>query len=146
VAPIHSVSRYYYAMSNIRLLKEEDEADVEVSWEDQQKINTFSKLNSKFDDLEELYNKSKQEKEYLEDLSQELELSYDDEPMRYKIGDAYVHLTTEDAQARIAKDQEVADQQLEEVKTRIDDVTGKMSELKTHLYAKFGKAINLEKD
>ncbi|RUS17769.1 Prefoldin subunit 4 [Endogone sp. FLAS-F59071] len=159
-------------MSNIRLLKEEEEADAEVSWEDQQKINAFSKLNSKSDDLEELYNKCKvgihcqrglfnfisltngfslllslqQEKEYLEDLSQELELADEDEPVRYKMGDAYVHLTLEDAQARITKDQEAANQQLEEVKTRIDDVAGKMGELKTQLYAKFGKAINLEKN
>ncbi|RUP44777.1 hypothetical protein BC936DRAFT_149025 [Jimgerdemannia flammicorona] len=87
-----------------------------------------------------------QEKEYLEDLSQELELADEDEPVRYKIGDSFIHLTLEDAQARIARDQEVVDQQLEEVKTRIDDVTGKMGGLKTQLYAKFGKAINLEKD
>jgi hypothetical protein len=33
-------------------LKEEDEADVNVTWEDQEKINRFSLENTKMQDLE----------------------------------------------------------------------------------------------
>ncbi|CAO3614051.1 unnamed protein product [Cunninghamella echinulata] len=64
-------------MSNIRMLNKQEEVDseVEVSWANQQQINSFSKLNSKIDNLEEQHAKIKQEKEYLDDVGLELELA-----------------------------------------------------------------------
>ena len=56
-----------------------EETDVDVSWEDQQNINSFSKLNLKLDRLEETQTETKREKEYLDDLSTELELADEDE-------------------------------------------------------------------
>ncbi|CDH50538.1 prefoldin subunit 4 [Lichtheimia corymbifera JMRC:FSU:9682] len=135
-------------MSNIRVLSQqsEQEADVEVSWADQQRINEFSKLNAKIDDLEERYEKLKQEKEYLDDVSMELELADEDEPIRHKIGDAFVHIPVSEALDRVAKDNEQLDLKLEAVKSEMDSVQSKMSDLKKDLYAKFGSSINLEKD
>ncbi|CDS11554.1 hypothetical protein LRAMOSA03817 [Lichtheimia ramosa] len=135
-------------MSNIRVLSQqsEQEADVEVSWADQQRINEFSKLNAKIDDLEEKYEKLKQEKEYLDDVSMELELADEDEPIRHKIGDAFVHIPVSEALERVAKENEQLDLKLEAVKSDIDSVQSKMSDLKKDLYAKFGSSINLEKD
>lgn len=47
-------------LNNVQLSQKADaDADVEVSWADQQKINQFSKLNAKIDDLEERYEKLK---------------------------------------------------------------------------------------
>lgn len=47
-------------LKNVQLSQKADaDADVEVSWADQQKINQFSKLNAKIDDLEERYEKLK---------------------------------------------------------------------------------------
>ncbi|GAB5588026.1 hypothetical protein Unana1_02926 [Umbelopsis nana] len=133
-------------MSNIKMLNERDEEEVEVSWEDQQKINAFSKLNAKTDDLEEQYEKLKQEKEYLDDLSMELELADEDEPVRYKIGDAFVHLPLEKALERISTDSEKVQADLDELKGQMDGVQDQMAELKKALYGKFGNSINLEKD
>ncbi|KAG2178893.1 hypothetical protein INT43_001740 [Umbelopsis isabellina] len=133
-------------MSNIKMLNEKDEEEVEVSWEDQQKINAFSKLNAKTDDLEEQYEKLKQEKEYLDDLSMELELADDDEPVRYKIGDAFVHMPLDKALERITSDSEKVSADLEELKSQMDNVQDQMAELKKALYGKFGTSINLEKD
>ncbi|KAI9311539.1 Prefoldin subunit 4 [Dichotomocladium elegans] len=135
-------------MSNIRVLnqKAENDADVEVSWGDQKKINEFSKLNAKIDDLEEQYAKLKQEKEYLDDVAMELELADEDEPIRHKIGDAFVHVPVSEALERVAKDGETLDLRLETLKSDIDSVQAKMSDLKKDLYAKFGNSINLEKD
>ncbi|KAI7874963.1 Prefoldin subunit 4 [Lichtheimia hyalospora FSU 10163] len=135
-------------MSNIRVLSQqsEQEADVEVSWADQQRINEFSKLNAKIDDLEERYEKLKQEKEYLDDVSMELELADEDEPIRHKIGDAFVHIPVSEALDRVAKENEQLDLKLEAVKSDMDSVQSKMSDLKKDLYAKFGSSINLEKD
>ncbi|CAO3680105.1 hypothetical protein G6F70_005844 [Rhizopus microsporus] len=135
-------------MSNIRMLSEKEEADgdVEVTWIDQERINEFSKYNAKIDDLEEEYEKLKKEKEYLDDVAMELELADEDEPVRYKIGDAFVHISVSEATEKIEKDSERLDLLIEETKQNIDNIQEKMDELKKSLYAKFGNAINLEKD
>ncbi|KAI8371235.1 Prefoldin subunit-domain-containing protein, partial [Choanephora cucurbitarum] len=96
-------------MSNIRMLNQKEEAnggDVEVSWVDQQRINEFSKYNAKIDDLEEKYQKLKQEKEYLDDVAMELELADEDEAVRYKVGDAFIHVSASEAVERVEKDSE----------------------------------------
>ncbi|KAG1248551.1 hypothetical protein G6F68_013751 [Rhizopus microsporus] len=76
----------------------------------------------------------------------ELELADEDEPVRYKIGDAFVHMNVTEATERIEKDSEKLGLQIEEVKQTIDNIQGKMNELKKSLYSKFGNAINLEKE
>ncbi|ORE04251.1 hypothetical protein BCV72DRAFT_182951, partial [Rhizopus microsporus var. microsporus] len=103
-------------MSNIRMLNEKEEADgdVEVTWIDQERINEFSKYNAKIDDLEEEYEKLKKEKEYLDDVAMELELADEDEPVRYKIGDAFVHISVSEATEKIEKDSERLDLLIEE--------------------------------
>ncbi|KAL1935294.1 hypothetical protein VTP01DRAFT_4434 [Rhizomucor pusillus] len=135
-------------MSSLRVLsqKADADADVEVSWADQQKINQFSKLNAKIDDLEERYEKLKQEKEYLDDVSMELELADEDEPIRHKVGDAFVHIPVSEAMEKLEKESNKLNLELESVKGEIDSVQNQMSELKKELYAKFGNAINLEKE
>ena len=65
---------------------------------------------------------------------------------RYKIGEVFINITVEEAQQRIEKEREVLTQELEQLKHDMDDINEQMSKLKVHLYGKFGKAINLEKD
>ncbi|CAG8455548.1 11471_t:CDS:2 [Ambispora leptoticha] len=124
----------------------DEEVDAEVTWEDQQQINSFSKLNAKYSDLEEIYNAKKIEKESLEDLSSELELADDDELVKYKIGDAFITLPLQEAQERIERESELLTQELEKLKHEMDGYVEKMNQLKVSLYGKFGKAINLERD
>lgn len=76
----------------------------------------------------------------------ELELADEDELVRYKVGDAFVHVTASEAIEKVEKESEKLNLRLEEVKQQVDIVQGKMEELKKELYAKFGNAINLEKD
>lgn len=76
----------------------------------------------------------------------ELELADEDESVRYKIGDAFVHISALEAIEKVEKESEKLGLGLEEVKQQIETVQGKMEELKKELYAKFGNAINLEKD
>ncbi|ORX46276.1 putative GIM3-Gim complex component [Hesseltinella vesiculosa] len=135
-------------MSSIRMLekKEEPEADVEVKWADQQQINNFSKLNNQLDQSMELYEKLKQEKEYLDDVQMELELADEDEPIRYKVGDAFVHVPVAEALERVEKEAAALGLKLEDIESDISSTQEKMSDLKKALYAKFGNAINLEKD
>ncbi|KAG9063418.1 hypothetical protein KI688_004301 [Linnemannia hyalina] len=128
------------------LEKEDEEGDIQVSWQDQENINTFSKYNAKLQDFEEAYESKKTEKEYLDDLAMELELADEDEPVKYRIGEAFVSLSLEAAQERITKSQEELDQEIEGLKSQMDEAVEKMDGLKKVLYARFGNAINLEKD
>ncbi|KAJ2453931.1 hypothetical protein EV183_001887 [Coemansia sp. RSA 2336] len=127
------------------LLQREEERNVEVTWEDQQQINQFSKLNSRVEHLEDEYKKQKEEKEYLDDLAMELELADEDEPVFYKIGDAFVQLTLEKAQERLEGDKGSIDEHVSKLDSQITSIQSEMDELKKKLYGKFGKAINLEK-
>ncbi|KAI7905068.1 Prefoldin beta-like protein, partial [Cokeromyces recurvatus] len=86
--------------------KEETDGDVEVTWVDQERINEFSRYNAKIDDLEEQYEKLKQEKEYLDDVAMELELVDEDEAVRYKVGDAFIHVSASEAIEKVEKDSE----------------------------------------
>ncbi|KAI9473439.1 MAG: Prefoldin subunit-domain-containing protein [Benjaminiella poitrasii] len=135
-------------MSSIKMLdkKEETDGDVEVTWVDQERINEFSRYNAKIDDLEEQYKKLKQEKEYLDDVAMELELADEDEAVRYKVGDAFIHVSASEAIEKVEKDSEKLGAATEDIKQQIDGVYEKMEGLKKELYAKFGNAINLEKD
>ncbi|GBB91563.1 hypothetical protein RclHR1_18930001 [Rhizophagus clarus] len=128
------------------MLNQEEEVDAEVTWEDQQKINSFSKLNTKYSDLEITFESKQQEKEYLNDLTEELELADEDDRIKYKIGEAFINISVEQAQQRIEKDKEILIQELEQLKNAMDHINEQMSQLKVHLYGKFGKAINLEKE
>ncbi|KAI0688172.1 Prefoldin subunit 4 [Cytidiella melzeri] len=130
----------------MRMIAQEDENDnnAEVNWEDQQNINAFSKLNTRLRNTEEKLEGLKQEKEALDDLTMELELADEDTPVLYRVGEAYVHLPHNRAMKRLAKDQATADQELSILKDQAEQCETEMKKLKVVLYAKFGKAINLD--
>ncbi|CAG8509771.1 2192_t:CDS:2 [Cetraspora pellucida] len=133
----------------MRMINQDEEVEAEVTWEDQQNINSFSKLNVKFSDIEERYEKKREEHEYLNDLLVDLEqqeLLDECELVRYKIGDAFISITLEDAVQRTKEEKELLSEELQKLKNEMDSLTTEMDKLKESLYGKFGKAINLEKD
>ncbi|KAG6817494.1 hypothetical protein H0H87_008119 [Tephrocybe sp. NHM501043] len=133
-------------MSSLRMLGKEEENDdaAEVTWEDQQRINTFSKLNTRMRNIEEKLDDLKQEKEALDDLATELELADEDEPVLYKVGEAFLHMPLTRAQKRLEKDQSALDERISALSTSSEDCDTQMKALKVQLYAKFGSAINLD--
>lgn len=133
-------------MNNMRMLSEEEETSdgVEVTWEDQKQINTFAKLNARLRGIEDGLEQLKQEKEALDDLSTELELMDEDQTVLYKLGESFLHLSQADALARLAIDQASVSSQLAELGGVAEECERGMKDLKVRLYAKFGKAINLD--
>ncbi|KAJ2364853.1 hypothetical protein IW150_006372, partial [Coemansia sp. RSA 2607] len=123
------------ASGKFPLLQREEERDVEVNWEDQERINQFSRLNTRLDRLEDDYKAQKTEKEYLDDLAMEIELLDEDKPVPYKIGDAFVMLSLESAQERVEKEKESIDARVEELDRKIQEVSAQMDKLKETLYA-----------
>lgn len=101
-----------------------------------------------------------QEKEALDDLATELELTLEDQivlyarhlyllfashtTLRYKIGESFLHLPQFRALQRLEKDQADITAQLTSIAATADECEKGMKELKVVLYAKFGHAINLD--
>lgn len=64
--------------------------------------------------------------------------------VRYKIGETFLHMPHSQALKRLERDQQEADQQFTRVEDQVEEIESQMKALKVVLYAKFGKAINLE--
>lgn len=63
---------------------------------------------------------------------------------RYKVGEAFVHIPHAQAMKRLEKDQSSIDAELSQLVEVTSDCEKQMKELKIMLYAKFGRAINLD--
>ncbi|RSL97892.1 hypothetical protein CEP52_010648 [Fusarium oligoseptatum] len=136
-----------------RMLSKADEEttdEVEVRREDQDKINRFSRLHQRETVLEEELSAKNKEKEELEDLSTELELADEDEKdsvqtlFTYKIGDAFFHVSLEQAQEMLEEATEKLEEESTELEEKLSSIREDMTKLKVELYARFGKQINLE--
>lgn len=129
----------------MELLPEGQKNQVDVLWEDQEKINKFSSLINEKDDLSEQLTKYKTEKDYLDDLLLEIELIDEDEKVQYKVGEVFIFLKVSKALKRIEKDSQIIDQKIEELESDIEKTDQELDGLKTKLYSKFGSNINLER-
>ncbi|EPQ64084.1 Subunit of the heterohexameric cochaperone prefoldin complex [Blumeria graminis f. sp. tritici 96224] len=130
-----------------RMLSKEDESgvdEVEVRREDQDKINQFSRLHQKEISIEEELKSKHKEKEDLEDISNELELTDDDDKISYKIGDFFVSLPLPEVQELLSTSTSRVEEEVNEVELKLDSIRSEMRELKIQLYARFGRSINLE--
>lgn len=129
----------------MELLPEGKRNNVQVTLEDQRKINEFSKLILRKDSLELELSKEKQEKEYLDDVSMELELIDEDEKVQYKFGEVFVYLKQSKVLEQIEKDTEIIDDKINLLEDTLSTIDSRLKDLKTQLYAKFGDNINLER-
>merc|ERR1712130_245729 len=131
-------------LAAMQMLDEKSNNDVEVSWEDQQMINRFSRLNSTFSDVEDELKAKRAEREELEDLGLELE-HMEDEDVLYKIGDAYMSMPQSEAVEQLEQDTRRTSAELARLEDQMSECEKGMSELKVKLYARFGSNINLER-
>ncbi|KAI1795630.1 Prefoldin subunit 4 [Ganoderma leucocontextum] len=128
----------------MRMAKDEHDDNTEVTWEDQQRINTFSKLNTRLRSIEEKIEVLKTEKEALDDISMELELADEDQPIMYRVGEAFIHMPHPRAVKRLERDLSTLNDDLGKYTSSAEECERSMKELKVMLYAKFGRAINLD--
>ncbi|KAK6915408.1 Prefoldin beta-like [Dillenia turbinata] len=146
-------------------------SDTEVTWEDQQNINKYGRLNNRFHELEgeikfaKMINKCfsiithlwllvamapnqahfEESLENLEDASNELILT-DEEVVRLQIGEVFAHVPKEEVETRIEEMKEANGKNLEKLEEEKESVLAQMAELKKILYGKFKDSINLEED
>ncbi|EME86326.1 uncharacterized protein MYCFIDRAFT_65522 [Pseudocercospora fijiensis CIRAD86] len=135
-------------MLSRRMLSREEEAEIgeekEVRKEDQDKINRFSRLHSREKGLEEELKIKQKDKEDLEEISSELELADEDDKVPYKIGDSFFNLPVPEVQELLLAAVERIDGEVSTLEEKLAEYREEMQSLKSSLYARFGKSINLE--
>ncbi|EER26774.1 hypothetical protein D8B26_002805 [Coccidioides posadasii str. Silveira] len=135
-------------LSRRMLSKEDEEAshgeETEVRREDQEKINRFSRLHQRETALEEQLKTKQKDKEDLEEISAELDLADEDEPVPYKIGDSFISLPLPEAQALLTASSEQIDEEVSKIEGQLGELRDELQQLKVALYARFGRSINLE--
>ncbi|KAI0143186.1 prefoldin subunit 4 [Pestalotiopsis sp. NC0098] len=132
---------------NRRMLTKEEEGagdEVEVRREDQDKINKFSRLHQKELKIEDALKAKNKEKEELDDITMELELADEDDLVPYKVGDAFFHVSLEQAQEMLATSTSKIEEEVSALEDNMGTVKDEMTQLKVQLYARFGRSINLE--
>ncbi|MBA0573605.1 probable prefoldin subunit 4 isoform X1 [Gossypium raimondii] len=127
------------------ILKGTGGSETEVTWEDQQNINKFGRLNNRFHELEDEIKVAKEAIDNLEDASNELILT-DEEVVRFQIGEVFAHVPKEEVETRIEEMKELNSKNLEKLEEEKESVVAQMAELKKILYGKFKDSINLEED
>ena len=119
---------------------------MDVQWEDQQKINEYSKLDNLLTYYELESESLNERKENLDYWEMELELTDEDDELMYKVGDCFVLLKQEEIMPRLESDKDKLSGQISSLETKQSDMSKRMEELKAYLYGKFGRdSINLER-
>ncbi|KAJ3629909.1 hypothetical protein MTP99_014272 [Tenebrio molitor] len=122
------------------------DSDVHISYEDQQKINKFARLNAKLEDLKEEVKVKENDLKSLEEACDEIALFDEDEKIPYLVGEVFIFQDIDTTQKCLDEAKKRIEQNIVDLKTNSDEVKNQMSDLKSHLYGKFGSHINLEAD
>ncbi|XP_030831211.1 prefoldin subunit 4-like [Strongylocentrotus purpuratus] len=120
--------------------------DVNVTLEDQQKINKFARKSNKLGEIQDEITNKKKDLQNLEDAADELVLGDDDDFIPYQIGEVFFHQSLEDAQQSVENAKTRMEEGIAALEAQGDGLKGELGDLKAQLYAKFGKNINLEMD
>ena len=117
----------------------------EVEKEDQIEINEFSRLNTRYHDLEGDLKKKKEEYELLDDADLLVQESMGAE-LKLMIGEALLGSTEDQASSYVSKELDQTKTDVNRIKEEMASCQEKMKKLKLNLYSKFGTNINLEED
>ncbi|PNT74407.1 hypothetical protein BRADI_1g14290v3 [Brachypodium distachyon] len=126
-------------------MQQGDGTEAQVTWDDQQNINRFGRLNNRLHELADEIRLAKEANENLEDAGNELILS-DEDVVRFQIGEVFAHMPMDDVETRLEQMKEEAAKKLERLEEEKESILAQMAELKKILYGKFKDAINLEED
>ncbi|GAA5913859.1 hypothetical protein JCM8208_004773 [Rhodotorula glutinis] len=132
-------------MSMRMLDKDDSSADAQVTRQDQDRINAFSRLNSRTDEIVDTLDSLVKLREDLEEVETELELVDDDDQVMYKLDTTFVHLPASEALEHLQAQLDKIRSQVDALEADKQSCADQMDALKKDLYAKFGTSINLER-
>ncbi|XP_048405645.1 prefoldin subunit 4 isoform X2 [Stegostoma tigrinum] len=121
--------------------------DVNVTFEDQQKINKFARNNNRLIELKEEIELKKKQLQNLEDASDDI-MMLDEDTMLvpYQIGEVFISHSQDETQEMLEAAKQSFQDDIHALQTRVETIQQVLSDLKIQLYAKFGNNINLEAD
>ncbi|XP_034552638.1 prefoldin subunit 4 isoform X1 [Notolabrus celidotus] len=121
--------------------------DVNVTFEDQQKINKFARNTNRMTELKNEIEAKKKSLQNLQDASDDL-MMFDDDTLLvpYQIGDVFINHTQEETQEMLEAAKEALELEVKGLEGRVTAIQELLGDLKIQLYAKFGNNINLEAD
>ncbi|KAM6976438.1 prefoldin subunit 4 [Aplochiton taeniatus] len=121
--------------------------DVNVTFEDQQKINKFARSTNRMTEFKDEIEAKKKALQNLQDASDDLMMCDDDSLLvPYQIGDVFISHTQEETQEMLEAAKEALEEEVKALEGRVSAIQQVLADLKVHLYAKFGNNINLEAD
>ncbi|XP_074867601.1 prefoldin subunit 4 isoform X1 [Carettochelys insculpta] len=122
--------------------------DVNVTFEDQQKINKFARNTSRITELKEEIEVKKKQLQNLEDACDDIMMIDDDDSILipYQIGDVFISHSQDETQEMLEEAKKNLQEEIEALESRVESIQRVLSDLKVQLYAKFGNNINLEAD
>ncbi|NXD13777.1 PFD4 protein, partial [Nothocercus nigrocapillus] len=120
--------------------------DVNVTFEDQQKINKFARNTSRITELKEEIEVKKKQLQNLEDASDDIMMLDDGDSLLipYQIGDVFISHSQEETEEMLEEAKKNLQEEIEALESRVESIQRVLSDLKVQLYAKFGNNINLE--
>ncbi|TGZ63389.1 hypothetical protein CRM22_006960 [Opisthorchis felineus] len=119
--------------------------DIEVTHEDQKRINSFATWNLKSKDFTAEYEQKKKDLANLDDAEDEL-IVCDSDYHPYLVGETFFHLPTDEVNEHITAAKQATKVRMLELEESVTESKAQMHALKKDLYAKFGNHINLEED
>ncbi len=127
------------------MLAKEDEVDVEVRKVDQEAINEFGRLNNRVSELRDELKLVEKELTAYEDAEEEVMLIDEGtEALKLTMGDCFLDVEEEDIESELERLKEIAQGKKDKYISEIATCESRQGELKTQLYGRFGKTINLE--
>ncbi|CAH3032102.1 unnamed protein product [Pocillopora meandrina] len=133
--------------------------DTNITFEDQQQINTFARKSARIQELKDEIEQKKKELQNLEDAGDELMMLDDDTTpipypfsnfyhiyllLQFKIGEIFIHLSSEETQEYLENAKSKIQDEIKSLESNTAEVKQLLADLKVKLYAKFGNNINLE--
>merc|ERR1711871_292232 len=95
-------------------------------------------------DLEDELKAKNAKHELLDDAANELILADDDEPVRYAFGECHCEVSKDRAEELLEEQKDKVAEEMAKLEADLSNVRSTLADLKTQLYGRFGKNINLE--
>lgn len=125
------------------ILSPEDENDAEVRRVDQDNINKFGQLNARLYEVRDEKKRIKKKMDQLDDASTELMMGNGDKVL-LSLGEAFFEVDEDEATLFCEEEIEKNQKLLDALEGEEEDILAQQSDLKSVLYGRFGKSINLE--
>ncbi|KAJ4458467.1 putative prefoldin subunit 4 [Paratrimastix pyriformis] len=126
----------------------EDENDVQVTWEDQKMICTFSQKNARAHELSAEIESLEAKSKNWQDAVDEFMMPEQDEQTHFRVlyAETFLHLPKDNAERLIEAKKAAIDEDVERLKGERSALQRELAVLKATLYGKFKSSINLEED